>query len=327
MRINNLYFKRKINMNTGSIPYKVKSAILFVIFNRPVTTQKVFEKIRETKPERLYIAADGPRLDFPDDEVLCQQTRAIVNNIDWDCEVKTLFRDENAGCKAGVSSAADWFFSHEEEGIILEDDCLPANSFFSFCDVLLEKYRDDTRIRHITGCNLQQGKKWGSGSYYFSNMTHVWGWASWKRAWKDYDRTLGKYNADEARARMLTVFEDPLIVDSWINIFNEVKAGKINAWGYQLDFANYFNNGLTIIPNQNLISNIGFGANATHTLDEHSIYANIPLTEMDEIIDPEYILPEKQADLVVLTRDFNIEEKRRKEKSLSRRIKKWFKGK
>jgi hypothetical protein len=312
---------------TEQSAYQTKSAVLFVIFNRPELTQKVFEKIREAKPGRLYIAADGPRLDFPDDELLCQQTRAVVKDIDWDCEVKTLFRDENAGCKAGVSSAADWFFSHEEEGIILEDDCLPANSFFKFCDVLLDKYREDTRIRHITGCNLQNDKKWGDGSYYFSNMTHVWGWASWKRAWKDYDRTLSKYSEKDAKILMSVVFEDPFIVESWVNIFNEVKAGKINAWGYQLDFANYFNNGLTIIPNQNLISNIGFGVNATHTLDEQSMYANIPLTELNEIIDPQYILPEKQADLIVLTRDFNIEERRRKEKSLGRRIKKWFKGK
>jgi hypothetical protein len=126
---------------------------------------------------------------------------------------------------------------------------------------------------------------------------------------------------------MSAIFDDPLIVDGWVNIFNEVKAGKINAWGYQLDFANYFNNGLTVIPNQNLISNIGFGAGATHTLDEQSVYANIQLTEMDEIIHPTDILPEKQADLIVLTRDFNIEEKRRKEKSVGRKIKKWFKGK
>jgi hypothetical protein len=309
------------------MPYQTKSPILFVIFNRPELTRQVFAQIKSAKPSRLYIAADGPRLEFSDDKALCQQSRAIVDKIDWHCELKTLFRDENIGCKAGVSSAADWFFSHEEEGIILEDDCLPANSFFKFCDTLLAKYRDDIRVRHITGCNLQQGKLWGRGTYYFSNMTHVWGWASWKRAWKDYDRTLSNYNADEAKALMHNVFEDTLIVDSWVNIFNEVKAGKINAWGYQLDFANYFNNGLTIIPNQNLISNIGFGVNATHTLDEQSIYANIPLTEIDEIIDPLDIAPEKQADLIVLTRDFNIEERRRKEKSLGRKINKWFKGK
>jgi hypothetical protein len=304
-------------------PYQTKSAVLFVIFNRPDTTQRVFDRIKAARPGRLYIAADAPRRDFPDDKSLCAQARAIVNAIDWDCELKTLFKEENVGCREGVSSAVTWFFSHEDEGIILEDDCLPAISFFKFCDTLLEKYRYDTRIRHITGCNLQRGKKWGNDTYYFSNMTHVWGWASWKRVWNDYDKNLDKYNKDEIKKQLGNIFEDPLVVESWENIFERVKAGEINAWGYQLDFANFFNNGLTIIPNENLISNIGFGPNATHTLDENSIYANIPVTEIDEITDPVFILPEKQADRFVLDHDFNIAEKRRKENLLRRRIKKW----
>jgi hypothetical protein len=311
---------------TDKAPYQTKSAVLFVIFNRPDTTSRVFTKIRAAKPTRLYIAADAPRADFPDDELLCKQARAVVNTIDWDCEVKTLFREENVGCRAGVSSAATWFFSYEEEGIILEDDCLPAHSFFKFCDTLLEKYRYDTRIRHITGCNLQLGRRWGGATYYFSNMTHVWGWASWKRVWNNYDTYLGKYNNGEVRKQLYNIFEDPLVVDSWAHIFDEVKAGNINAWGYQLDFANFFNNGLTIIPNDNLISNIGFGANAIHTIDENSIYANIPVTEIDEIIDPVFFLPEKQADRFVLNHNFNIAERRRQQNLFGEKVKKWFKA-
>jgi hypothetical protein len=311
--------------NKYPVSYQTKSAVLFVIFNRPDTTKRVFEQIRAAKPKRLYIAADAPRLGSADDELLCRQAKEVVSVIDWECELKTLFKTENAGCKNGVSSAVTWFFEHEEEGIILEDDCLPANSFFKFCDTLLEKYRSDTRIRHITGCNPHQGKKWGTSTYYFSNMTHVWGWASWKRVWNDYDKNLNKYNKDEVKEQLGNIFDDRLIVESWERIFEEVKAGKINAWGYQLDFANFFNNGLTIIPNENLISNIGFGANATHTIDESSIYANLPVTEIEEITDPIFILPEKQADLIVLTRDFNIEEKRRKENSFSKKFKKWAK--
>ena len=170
--------------HAGKILYQTKSAVLFVVFNRPDTTKRVFEAIRLAKPKRLYITTDGPRPNMPDDVQLCKQTREIVSVVDWDCEVKTLFREENAGCKNGVSAAINWFFDHEEEGIILEDDCLPANSFFKFCDTLLEKYRYDTRVRHITGCNLQFGKKWGDASYYFSNLTNGWGWASWRRAWR-----------------------------------------------------------------------------------------------------------------------------------------------
>ena len=307
-------------------PYQTKSAVLFVIFNRPDTTLKVFEQIRIAKPKRLYVAADAPRSNFPDDISLCMQARSIIDKIDWDCELRTLFKKENAGCKDGVSSAVNWFFEYEEEGIILEDDCLPANSFFKFCDMMLMNYRDDTRVRHITGCNLQQGRKWGDSTYYFSNMTHVWGWASWKRAWKDYDKHLKKYNSCEIKAKLRNIFSDEMIVECWENIFSEVKAGKINAWGYQLDFTNFFNNGLTIIPNENLISNIGFGANATHTLDEHSLYANIPVVEIEEIIDPLFILPEKQADLLVLTRDFDLENKKKKQNTLSKKIKRFSKS-
>jgi hypothetical protein len=307
-------------------PYQTDSAVLFVIFNRPDTTIKVFEQIRIARPRRLYIAADAPRDNYPADVILCQQSRDIVNQVDWECEIKTLFRDKNAGCKDGVSSAVTWFFEHEEEGIILEDDCLPANSFFKFCDTLLARYRLDTRIRHITGCNLQQGKKWGNSSYYFSNMTHVWGWASWRRVWNDYDKYLQRYNASEIAEKFNNIYQDPMIADCWRNTFEEVKAGKINAWGYQLDFANFFNNGLTIIPNENLISNIGFRADGTHTLDENNIYANIPVVEIGEITHPVFILPEKRADIIVLNRDFNIDERRRQQRSLKRKVKKWAKN-
>ena len=305
--------------------YETRSAVLFVIFNRPGTTQKVFEAIRAAKPKRLYLAADGPRPGVPGDALLCKQTREIVAKIDWDCEVKTLFRDENKGCKNGVSAAINWFFSNEEEGIILEDDCLPANSFFKFCDTLLEKYRHDTRVRHITGCNLQFGKKWGQSTYYFSNRTHVWGWASWRMVWDDYDLSLEKYDSAEIGKQMKNIYDDDLVAESWANIFNEVKAGKINSWAYPLDFANFFNNGLVIIPNENLISNIGFSANATNTLNENNVYANIPLTEIDEISHPVFFVPEKQADLSIINRDFNLDKRRRKARSLGRKFRKWVK--
>ncbi|MDB5018482.1 MAG: hypothetical protein JWQ84_3314 [Mucilaginibacter sp.] len=310
----------------SKVPYQTTSAVLFVIFNRPDTTRRVFDQIKAAEPKRLYVAADAPRKDHLHDIVLCREAREIATAIDWNCELKTLFRDENAGCRDGVSDAINWFFDQEEEGIILEDDCLPANSFFKFCDVLLEKYRHDTRIRHITGCNLQLGKKWGEYSYYFSNRIHVWGWASWKRAWNDYDKDLIKYNEEEITNKMKNIYDDALVVESWVNIFKEVKAGKINSWAYPLDFVNFFNNGLVIIPNENLISNIGFSSNATHTIQEESVYANIPLSEIEEITHPVFIVPEKRADLSIMNRDFHIAERRRKQNSLKSRIKKWAKS-
>jgi hypothetical protein len=307
--------------------YQTRSAVLFIVFNRPETTRRVFDAIKTAKPKRLYIAADGPRPDFPDDDLLCRQTRDIVSEIDWDCKVKTLFGDENAGCRYGVSAAVGWFFSHEEEGIILEDDCLPADNFFKFCDELLEKYRYDTRVRHITGCNLQFGKKWGNASYYFSSRVHVWGWASWKRVWDDYDVELAKYNVADVKAQMKNIYDDDLVAEAWANIFKGVKANGINSWAYPLDFINFFNNGLVIIPNQNLISNIGFNVGATHTTDEENIYANIPLSGIDEITHPVFMVPQKQADLAIINHDFNIAAIRHKQGKWHRKLKRWFKAK
>ena len=310
----------------SSTQYHTRSAILFIIFNRPDTTEKVFGQIRLTQPRRLYITADGPREDSQDDKRLCQLTRDVVKKVDWPCEVKTLFKEANAGCKHGVSAALDWFFDQEDEGIVLEDDCLPANSFFKFCDDLLEKYRDDHRVRHITGCNLQFGRKWGDGNYYFSNRVHVWGWASWKRVWREYDLNLDKYDADGVREAMLNIYGDDVVADAWTNIFIDQKAGETNSWAYPLDFANFFNNGLVIIPNENLISNIGFGSGGTHTLTEESIYANIPFGELDEIKHPAFMVPQKQADLSIINRDFDIAIRRRKQNAWHRRLKRWFKS-
>ena len=306
--------------------YHTKSAVLFLIFNRPDTTEKVFEQIKNARPKRLYVAADAPRENRPGEELLCKQAKDIVSNIDWECEVKTLYRNQNAGCRDAVSAAITWFFDNEEEGIILEDDCLPANSFFKFCDTLLEKYRFDSRVRHITGCNLQEGKKWGKGSYYFSNRTHVWGWAGWKRVWIEYDKNLNRYNSDEIKGKLENIYSDPLVVETWVSIFNDVKAGKINSWAYPLDFINFFSNGLTIIPNENLISNIGFGTDATNTVSADHVFSNVDLSEIEEIIDPAFMVPEKQADLFIINNHFNIEQRRREQNALHKRLKRWFKS-
>ena len=305
--------------------YQTTSAVLFIVFNRPDTTAKVFEQIKKARPPRLYVAADGPRDGRPDEADLCNRTREIVNQIDWECDVKTLFREKNRGCKEAVSSAITWFFDNEEEGIILEDDCLPAESFFRFCDELLAKYRFDTRIRHIGGCNLQEGKKWGTHTYYFSNMTHVWGWASWRRVWKDYDKELSRYNKAYVAPQLAKIFDDDLIVESWKDIFEKVQAGKIDTWDYQLAFINFFNHSLSVIPNYNLISNIGFGADATHSVDTSSKFANVPLAEIKEISHPLYVLPEKQADIFTLNYFFNVDERRRRQNSLKKRITRLFK--
>jgi len=170
-----------------SPPCPLHTPVLFLVYKRPDTTRQVFEAIRQAKPPRLYVAADGPKKNVPGEAEKVKQVREIISNgVDWDCEVKTLFRDENLGCKYGPVEGINWFFKNEEEGIILEDDTLPSQSFFWFCQELLERYKDDTRIMVISGDNFQNGITRGTCSYYFSRYNHIWGWASWRRAWKYY---------------------------------------------------------------------------------------------------------------------------------------------
>lgn len=306
--------------------YIVKSPVLFLIFNRPDTTKEVFEKIREVKPSKLYIAADGARNDRPEEASKCEQARDVVNQIDWVCDVKTLFRSENQGCRLAVSSAITWFFEHEEEGIILEDDCLPANSFFYFCDEMLEKYRDDLRIRHISGTNLQSNKQWGEASYYFHESTIIWGWASWRRIWKEYDSELNAYSIPEVESRINNLFEDEFLAQTWLEIFKAIKLKQIDTWDYQLAFLNHFTHGLSISPNQNLVSNIGFRSDATHTPDPTNPFANLKTSELSELTHPKYMIPQKEVDYGIFSKEFKLEERRKKHYSYRRRFKRWIKG-
>lgn len=307
------------------------SAILFIIFNRPDTTKRVFEKIREARPPRLYIAADGPRQSKPADTDACEQARAAAGPIDWPCQLTTLYRKENLGCKEAVSTAIDWFFQHEEEGIILEDDCLASPEFFSFCDTLLTYYRHDTRVRHICGCNFQFGQQRGPASYYFSRLTHVWGWASWRRAWHNYDKNLSNYAPDEIANALTNIFDDPLIVERWSHIASELRNNRINTWDYQLALINLLQNGLCIIPNANLITNIGFGPNATHTANDGARYANIPHDLLPPLSHPNHYLPHKDADFFTLNEEFQLAARQRereqqtsKQKRLKYKIKRWI---
>jgi hypothetical protein len=244
----------------------LKTAVLFLVFNRLDTTKEVFEAIREAKPPRLYVAADGARESKENEDEKVKQVRDyIMSNIDWDCEVKTLFREQNFGCKMAVSGAIDWFFDNEEMGIILEDDCLPSQSFFWFCEELLVRYKDDTRVGQISGDNFQKGIKRGNADYYFSIYNHIWGWASWADRWKNYDVDLKTIDN--------TTFIDKLFSSKkssiyWKDIFKKMKNKKIDTWDYQWTFTLWNNNQLTVLPNVNLIKNIGFGEDATHTTGE-----------------------------------------------------------
>lgn len=286
----------------------LKTPVLFLIFNRPEETARVFKEIKKQRPKYLYVAADGPREHKAGEKELCEQTRAIIEQVDWDCEVKTLFREENLGCKQAVSQGITWFFDNVEEGIILEDDCLPSNSFFRFCEVNLEKYRHDTRIMHISGENPLDAS-FNSESYFFSKIPHIWGWASWRRAWSLYDAELQNFDYFIQNNLIQNVFEQKEAQLYWNKIFTRVKNGEINTWDYQWTYALFVNNGLSIVPNKNMVSNIGFGhVEAAHTC-ENAKCAQRTTYEIDEIKHPEFIISAREAVAEVLKERYDIHKK------------------
>jgi len=250
-------------------------AVLFLVFNRPDLTVRVFQEIRAARPDRLFIAADGPRADRSDDEGLCIETRSIVTQIDWPCEVHTLFRDKNLGCKRAVSSAITWFFQHVEEGIILEDDCLPVNSFFGFCAELLKRYRMEERIMMISGDNFVPRSRLPDYSYRFSIHAHIWGWATWRRAWEHYDDNLQDWPRLRSTSWLIEWLGDKAAAAYWRAIFDQVYAKQIDTWDYPWTYSCWVQRGFTVLPTVNLVSNIGFDERATHTVDSKSDSANL----------------------------------------------------
>ncbi|MGJ8588285.1 MAG: hypothetical protein ACSHXW_09030 [Yoonia sp.] len=254
----------------------LQTPILFMVFNRPDTTSQVFEAIRKARPTRLYVAADGPRPDRNGEAELCAEVRRIATSVDWNCEVQTLLRDKNLGCRSAVSGGITWFFENEEEGIILEDDCLPDPSFFPFCGELLERYRDTPEIMCITGNNFQPDMHGWQHSYYFSIFNHCWGWASWRRAWDLYDTDLAQYEPVKANTLFQSLSIVPGFAEYFIVALDRVKDGSLDTWDYSWTWTCWLNGGLTCTPQTNLISNIGFGADATHTQSPDATVADRP---------------------------------------------------
>lgn len=272
-------------------PCPLNTAVLFLIFNRLDTTKRVFEAIRQAKPSKLYIAADGARNNKEGESEKVKAVRDfIINNIDWQCEIKTLFREKNLGCKYAVSSAITWFFENESMGIILEDDCLPVQSYFWYCQELLERYKEDERIWHLGGTNFQNGIRRGEADYYYSKYNHVWGWASWSSRWKFYDVKLNNIKNTEF---LNSTFKNTIVQQYWQDLFKTVKDDKIDTWDYQWVFTVWANNGLAIIPNVNMISNIGFGLDATHTKGKNQV---IKTQELAVRKHPSQIITNSEAD-------------------------------
>lgn len=279
---------------------KIKSPpVLFIVFNRVEESRKVFESIRAVKPSRLYIAADGPRKDVADDKDKCVNTRKISELVDWNCELKTLYRDENLGCGMGPVSAINWFFEHEEAGIILEDDCLAEPDFFQFCYEMLDRYREDTRIGSINGENHLNKRELRNGaSYYFSRVNHCWGWATWKRAWDKFDINIPGWS----RVKEAGWLDDALGLNRegvkfWTKVLDDLSPDPArDIWDYQWNYTCLINNFLTIVPEVNTITNIGFNEGATHTTEDHKL-GNKPSGSISfPLKHPDIILPDTLAD-------------------------------
>ncbi len=254
--------------------FQLSTPVAFFIFNRPDTTERVFEVIRQARPSRLLVVADGPRPSHAGDQEKCAAARAIIDRIDWDCEVSKSFAQANMGCKHRMSSGLDWVFTTVKEAILLEDDCFPDPTFFRFCEELLDHYRHDERIMTISGDNFQFGRRRTDYSYYFSRYPHIWGWATWRRAWRHYDPDMQLWPERQKAGWLSGILDCQEAANHWARLFEQSFSGGADTWDYAWTFACWLQGGLTIIPNVNLVSNIGFGAAATHTTSR-ARFANI----------------------------------------------------
>ncbi len=271
--------------------------VLLLAFNRADTTQRVLSAVKAARPSRLFFAVDGPRPERPEDGVAVRRVRELISLVDWDCEVKTLFRDRNLGCKTAVSQAISWFFDAVDAGIVLEDDCLPDPSFFPFASELLERFKDDERISLVSGNNFQSGAARTAYSYYFSRYNHIWGWGSWRRAWRLYDHRMTSWPEVRDGGWLLDLLGDRRAVAYWTKIFDATHADANTSWAYRWTFACWINSTLSVLPRVNLVSNIGFGEQATHTNLHQSPLARLPTFGMQlPLAHPPFVLRDAAAD-------------------------------
>lgn len=259
----------------------MQTPVALIIFNRPQTTERVLAAIAKVKPSRLFVIADGPRPDRADDVEKCAAARKVIERVDWDCDVKTNFAEKNLGCGLRPSSGISWVFEHVDRTIILEDDCVPHPSFFRYCDELLERYADDERVMMISGNNFLPDGGGMKHSYTFFRSLNLWGWATWRRAWQRYDFHMDGWPAARNSTWFADLFDSPRVLRYWREVYDQfyVHADRNDVWDFQFAFAVMAARGLGIAPCCNLVSNIGFGDDATHTFGESDL-ANRPACEM-----------------------------------------------
>ena len=271
--------------------------VLLMAWRRPHTTQQVINTIRAVKPTRMFVACDGPNPKRPGEAAKVMATRQVIEReIDWPCTLERRYSEVNQGCKVGVSRAITWFFDQVEAGIILEDDCVAHPDFFYFCSTLLDLYRDDQRVWTITGDNFQHGQKRGDASYYFSKYNHCWGWATWRRAWCNYQVDIPFWPEWKRSEDWKNKMPDTLERRYWLRIFDKAHAGMIDTWDYPWTASVWYQGGLSATPHCNLVSNIGFGEDGAHTKKGGSEFENMAVESLGELTHPKIVAQHEDAD-------------------------------
>lgn len=278
--------------------FQLTTPVAFLVFNRPDTTQRVFEEIRRARPPKLLVVADGPRADRLGETEKCKAVRAIIDTVDWPCKVLKNYSDVNLGCKMRVSSGIDWVFEQVEESIILEDDCLPHPTFFRFCEEMLQTYKNNSQVAMVAGTNFSKQPKQTKESYFFSSLVQIWGWASWRRAWKMYDSDMVTWPSFVKNGEFNKLGLNSKIIKYVKPTYQAVANNEIDTWDYQWSFSVLSNSMLVVVPTNNVIQNIGFGNDATHTLDSSIPHAQLTLCQMHfPLVHPNLVLASLEYDL------------------------------
>lgn len=297
----------------------LNTPVALIVFNRPSKTKMVFQEIAKAKPSKLFIIADGPRPDHSEDTEKCAEVREIVDHVDWECEVYKNYSESNMGCGVRPATGISWIFEHVEKAIILEDDCVPMPTFFQFCEELLEKYSDDERVMMISGRNSLFGQRQTPYSYSFRRIMSCWGWATWRRAWKYYDINIKLWPLLREKTWLSDILDDQEAIEYWKSIFDQTHSGKLDVWDYQWLFTYWAQNGLGVAPNTNLVRNIGFGENSTHTKNKNSKNAKVMAADIVfPLQHPPYVIRDREDDLLLINNI--IMPKKRKRINLYRRI-------
>lgn len=274
----------------------MNAPIAFFIFNRPKLTKISFEAIRRSKPDKLFLISDGPRTTNSDDVVNIELARAIVNNIDWPCKVYKNYSDINLGCRNRINTGLDWVFEHVDRAIIIEDDCIPNNDFFVFCSTLLEHHKNSSFVGTISGSNFQRGNFRNNSSYYYSRHIHVWGWATWRRTWKLHDKNINFWPIWKQSQTWVALFTDNVERKFWESIFDLMYESKIDTWDYAFILSNWYHGKVSAVSNINLVSNIGFGPDGTHTRNSNSKLANMAVHGLTKVTHPTLEMVDRFAD-------------------------------